>query len=323
MVAYRQFRNSDPPQLVRLWNASGLGRGAALGLSCDDFDEAVIAQTYFDPAGLIVATTDNQQVVGFVHTGFAADETRSRLSKKTGVICAVIVAEAHRRQGIGSELILLAEAYLRSEGAENLYAGGANPRDPFYLGLYGGSESAGFLESDPAAHPFLIAQGYTPFERHLVFQRELGAGGPEIVSVRLLNAKRQAKLAEATACEPKDWWWSTHQGRLGSMQLGLTPKAGGPLIAQVCVVGLDFYAKGWQVRAIGITKLQVIESQRRKGFGQLLLDEVCRRVRNEMIQFAEAHVTETDVAGIAVLKSAGFQQTDAGVVYLKTSPVVG
>ena len=42
-----------------------------------------------------------------------------------------------------------------------------------------------------------------------------------------------------------------------------------------------------------------------------------------MIQFAEAHVTETDVAGIAVLKSAGFQQTDAGVVYLKTSPVVG
>ena len=49
----------------------------------------------------------------------------------------------------------------------------------------------------------------------------------------------------------------------------------------------------------------------------MLLDEVCRRVRDEMIQLAEAHTLETNVAGIAVLKSAGFKQVDAGVVYRK------
>jgi len=321
VVAFRQFRNFDPPQILRLWNESGLGRGAAQGISCDEFDGLVIAQTYFDPAGMIVATTDNKQLIGFVHAGFAADETKSRLSKKTGVVCAIIVDPQYRRQGIGRELLLRAEEYLRNAGAETIYGGGADPRDPFYGGLYGGSESAGFLESDPAAAPFFQAMGYIPFERHLIFQRKLGPGGPEVMCVRLLNAKRQSKLAAATAYEPKDWWWSTRQGRLDSMQLGLMPKAGGALLAKVCVVGLDMYTTGWKVRAIGITGLQVAEQQRRKGYGQLLLDEVCRRVREEMIQLAEAHANEADTAAIAVLKSAGFELIDAGVVFRKSSVI--
>ncbi|WP_397570258.1 GNAT family N-acetyltransferase [Schlesneria sp. T3-172] len=322
VVAYRQFRNFDPPQILRLWNESGLGRGAATGISCDEFDGLVIAQTYFDPAGLIVATTDNRHLVGFVHVGFGADETKSRLCRKTGVICAVIVDPQYRRQGIGRELIRRAEEFLREAGAETIYGGGADPNDPFYAGLYGGSQPAGFLESDPAAAPFFQAMGYVPFERHLVFQRKLGPGGPEIMCVRMLNAKRQSKLAAATAYEPKDWWWSTRQGRLDSMQLGLMPKAGGSLLARVCVVGLDMYTTSWKMRAIGITGLHVSEHQRRKGYGQLLLDEVCRRVRDEMIQLAEAHAKETDTAAIAVIKSAGFQLVDAGVVYKKAAGAV-
>ena len=317
MVAYRQFRNADPPHVLRVWNESGLGRGAAQGVSCDEFDGLIIAQTYFDPAGLIVATTDNDRVIGFVHSGFAADETKSRLSKKTGIICAVIVDPGYRRQGIGRELIRRAEDYLRKSGAESIFAGGADPIDPFYGGLYGGSEPAGFLESDPAAAPFFSGLGYVPVERHLVFQRSLGPGGPEVICVRLINAKRQAKLAAATAYEPKDWWWSTRRGRLDSMQLGLIPKSGGSLIARVCVSGLDLYTNSWGTRAIGITGLHVAELQRRKGYGQMLLDEVCRRVREEMIQLAEAHTPETNLAGIAVLKSAGFHQVDAGVVFRK------
>jgi ribosomal protein S18 acetylase RimI-like enzyme len=318
VVAYRRFRNADLPKILRLWNESGLGRGAAQNVSCDEFDGLVTAQPYFDPAGLILATTDNEKVIGFVHAGFVADETKSRLSKKTGIICAIVVDPEYRRQGIGRELMRRVEQYLQNSGAETIFAGAADPRDPFYRGLYGGSEPAGFLESDAAAAPFLAALGYVPVERHLIFQRDLQPGGPEVVCVRLINAKRQAKLAAATAYEPKDWWWSTRQGRLDSMQLGLTPKAGGSLIARVCVVGLDLYTSGWNARAIGITGLQVAEVQRRKGFGQLLLDEVCRRVREELIELAEAHVPAADTAGIAVLKSAGFHQVDAGIVYRKS-----
>lgn len=318
VVAYRQFRNFDPPQIVRLWNESGLGRGAAQNISCDEFDGLVTAQSYFDPAGMILAISHDGQVLGFAHAGFTADETKSRLSQKTGVISAVIVDPAYRRQGIGRELVRRIEDYLRQSGAQTIYAGGSEPRDPFYRGLYGGSEPAGFLESDSAAAPFFTAIGYEPVERHLIFQRKLGPGGPEIICVRLMNAKRQAKLVAASAYEPTDWWWSTRQGRLDSMQLGLAPKSGGSLIARVCVVGLDMYTTAWNARAIGITGLQVAEMQRKKGYGQMLLDEVCRRVRDELVQLAEAHALETDAAGIAVLKSAGFEQVDAGVVYRKS-----
>lgn len=314
MVAYRQFRNADPPQIVRLWNGSGLGRGAAQAVSCDEFDSLVIAQSYFDPAGLILAVDDGK-AIGFVHAGFTADESKSQLSKKIGIICAVIVDPAHRHQGIGRELVRKAEEYLRDSGTETILAGGADPQDPFYCGLYGGSQSAGFLESDSAADPFFKALGYLPIDKYLVFQRALGPGGPEVMCVRMLNAKRQSKLVAAAAYEPKDWWWSTRHGRLDSMHLGLLPKAGGSLMAKVCVVGLDMYMTGWKMRAIGISDLQVTEQQRRKGYGQLLLDEVCRRVREDMIQLAEAHALETDKAGIAVLKSAGFHQVDAGIVY--------
>lgn len=317
MVAYRHFRNADPPHVVRLWNTSGLGRGAAQSVSCDEFDSLVIAQPYFDPAGVILAVTDDDKVVGYAHAGFGADETKSQLSKKTGVICAVIVDSAYRRQGIGRELVRRAEEYLRQAGAETIFAGGADPRDPFYCGLYGGSEPAGFLESDPNAAPFIQSLQYIPVERHLVFQRRLGPGGPEVMCVRMLNAKRQSRLAAAAAYEPKDWWWSTRIGRLDSMHLGLLPKAGGSLMAKVCVVGLDLYMSSWKVRAIGICDLQVNEPQRRRGYGQLLLDEVCRRVREDMIQLAEAHAVETDSASVAVLKSAGFTQVDAGVVFRK------
>ena len=91
--------------------------------------------------------------------------------------------------------------------------------------------------------------------------------------VRMLNAKRQSRLA-AAAAEPENWWWSARTGRLDSMHLGLLPKSGGNLLAKVCVVGLDLYINAWKTRTIRISNLQVNEQHRRKGYGQLLLDEV-------------------------------------------------
>ncbi|MBM4076486.1 MAG: GNAT family N-acetyltransferase, partial [Planctomycetes bacterium] len=153
MIVYRKFRNSDPPHLLRLWNECGLGRGAACGVSCTDFDELVIAQPYFDPRGLIVAV-ENGIPVGFIHAGFSVNESQTGLLKSEGVICALMVHPQYRRQGIGRELLRLAEIYLKSAGSEKIFAGPSERRDPFYCGLYGGSQSAGFLESDRLAAPF-------------------------------------------------------------------------------------------------------------------------------------------------------------------------
>jgi len=318
VIEYRTFRNADPPELRRLWHACELGRGAATGFDADVLESVVFSQPYFDHAGVILAV-DAERVVGFLHAGFGPNDVQSALDLRRGIICTVMVDPPYRHHGIGSRLVQLGEEYLLASGAASVQAGPAAPNDPFYFGLYGGSQPAGFLASDAAAEPFFQKLGYVPISQRLVFQRQLqdrsSPGG-----LRLMGVRRSTELAIPKEPTPRSWWWSTRPGRLDSLEMALIPKVGGSPLATVTVVGLDFYVARWQQRSIGLMDLAVPEQFRRKGYGQALLVEVCRRVREEMISLAEAHVDAEDAAAIKVLKSAGFTQVDAGTVYHKPSP---
>ncbi|MCA9020394.1 MAG: hypothetical protein KDA74_09650 [Planctomycetaceae bacterium] len=78
MTEFRAFHNTDPPQLLKLWHAAGLGRGAAECLSIDAFEVLIFSQPYFDPNGLIVAVEEGE-VVGFVLAGFGPNKAGSAL----------------------------------------------------------------------------------------------------------------------------------------------------------------------------------------------------------------------------------------------------
>ena len=54
-----------------------------------------------------------------------------------------------------------------------LYAGAMFPLNPFYLGLYGGSELPGFLATDAAAEVFFTKRGYQVCRTTRVLQRRL------------------------------------------------------------------------------------------------------------------------------------------------------
>ncbi len=60
MIEYRHYRNSDPPQILTLWNQSGLARGGATGIPHDLLDQLLFAQPYFDRRGLILACEDDR-----------------------------------------------------------------------------------------------------------------------------------------------------------------------------------------------------------------------------------------------------------------------
>lgn len=318
MIEYRRFHNADPPKIVKLWHECQLGRGAAEGFSFDALEATVFAQPYFDPRGLILAL-DGSQHVGFVHAGFGSNAGGSALSYESGVICAVMVHPDYRRNGIGRELMARAERYLKSSGATSFYAGAAPPRDPFYVGLYGGSEPAGFLESDPAAAPFCQAVGYVPIERRLVFQRDNSQSALP-VSFRLMTIRRKMELSVTIQPREHTWWWMTRYGRLDTIRFLLVPKAGGDGVAGVTICGLDNYLEKWKERAVGMTDIYLATTQRRKGYGQALVVEVCRKLREEMITRVEAHTPEGDTPIIGLLDSADFQQIDCGVVYRKKEP---
>ena len=313
MIEYRSFRNYDPPQLVRLWNQARLGRGAVQPVTNDEsFDPANFAQQYFDARGVIVAV-DGEVPVGFVHAGFGCTDDGSALDRKRGVICAVIVMPGYRLQGVGRELVRRAELYLREAGATEITAGPAPRHDPFFFGLYGGAQPVGFLDSDRNAAPFFTKLGYQAGSQFIVTQRSMHDRDP--VNFRLTLLRRKWELGLADHPDPCPWWWTVRYGRLESLHCVLIPTGGGQPVASLTVVGLDLYSRVWHESAIGVCDLWVAEGQRRQGFGQALLIETIKRLRQETVSAITANVPVDDPSAQAVFRSVGFQSIDRGVVF--------
>lgn len=313
MVEFRNFTNSDPPRIVQLWHQCQFGRGGASGFTVDAFETIVFSQPFFRRDGFILAI-DEGTPVGFVHAGFGATDDESAQSLERGTICALGVRPENRRQGIGRELVERAEAFLKSQGATTITAGATPPHNPFYLGLYGGSQPSGFLQSDESAKPFFQALGFQVAEQHLVYQRDLGSTDP--MNMKLMQNRRKLKMAiKVPPQQSVSWWWSCRFGRLDSLLFQLSKKAGGEAIATVNVIGLDLFRAKWNQQAVGLTNLWVAEAERGQGFAQTLLVEVCRRLRDERVTTAEIHSPADNEAMKHAVAAAGFEHIDTGDVF--------
>src|SRR6266851_7294174 len=204
VVQYRNFRNDDPPGLVEIWNETFLGRGCVQLRHGAALERFVFSKPFFDPAGLVVAV-EGPVRVGFAHAGFGCNNAESLMSTAAGVTCLVGVRPAYQHRGIGSELLGRCEEYLLAKGARTLYAGPMRPTNPFYFGLYGGSDQPGFLASDTAAAPFMEYQGYGAWSTCLVFQRRLDQP-VNVTDVRFAALRKKFDLRVVPRTSPGTWW---------------------------------------------------------------------------------------------------------------------
>lgn len=316
VIHYRTFRNDDPPGLVRVWNESLTGRGAA-PLPCPSvMEEFVFAKPYFDRAGLVVAV-EGGTAVGYAHGGFGPDERGAALSTAAGVVCLVAVRPSHRRRGIGSELLRRCEAYLTGRGANTLYAGPASPLNPFYLGLYGGSESPGVLASDADAAPFLARHGYAAGDTRLVLHRDLGAPF-NVTDGRFLAIRRRYDLVAGPRRERGSWWQECTLGPIELLEVRLAEKGGGPVVARASAWEMIGYSHRWRAPAVGVIDLHVREDLRRQGLARFLVSALLRHVQDQFFHVVEAQTPQANEAAVNLYRGLGFEQVDAGHVYRKT-----
>ncbi|MBN1589697.1 MAG: hypothetical protein JW888_09290, partial [Pirellulales bacterium] len=147
MLHYRSFRNTDPPAIVDVWRSLGKETGLFQPMSVDLLEQFVMSRLYFDPAGLWLAWDDDRPV-GLAHAGFGPSDDRQQIDPETGITCLLLARPDCPRDEVAAGLLARCEEYLVARGAKTLYGGAIRPLNPFYFGLYGGSESSGILASD-------------------------------------------------------------------------------------------------------------------------------------------------------------------------------
>jgi ribosomal protein S18 acetylase RimI-like enzyme len=315
VIHYRTFQNIDPPGLVKVWNEAFTGRGAVTLPTPSALEEYVFAKPYFDRAGLIVALDDNQHV-GFVHAGFGPNSDESALSTATGVVCALGVRPSYRRRGVGTELLRRAEAYLTARGATAIYAGAMRPLNPFYFGLYGGSESAGFLASDAGADPFLLRHGYVHHTACQVFNRRLD-GPINATDPRFVAIRRRFELVAQPRRGVASWWQESVLGPVELLDVLLRDKSNGEVAARAVAWEMLGFCQRWGSPAVGIIDFVVRENLRRQGLARFVLIHLMRHVQEQFFSLVEVQANERNEAALGLYRGLGFEPVDTGRVYRK------
>ena len=314
MIDYRIFRNTDPPHLVDLWNASMPSRGAVALRGGNLLERHVFAKPFFDPAGVILAE-ENTQVVGFGHFGGCRSNDGNEVH---GVTCAVVVNPSHRRRGIGTQLLYRGEEYLQQRGAKQLLAGGHGSLSPFYAGIYGGSDSPGFLKSDSAAEPFFRRHRYNVQEVVLVMQRKLEAP-LKTPDPRFCALRNRFNIIMGSPRTLGGWWEECTQGCLEPIEFVVEDLENRELVGRALVWEMEGFSQRWGKPSIGILNFSVREGYRAQGLGKLLMTHLLRQIQEQFFEIAEIQISEKNLVALSLLRGLGFETIDRGQIFAKAT----
>ena len=309
----RPFLNSDPPFLAEIWRSQGRRNGLLQPVHTAHFEQYVLAKPYFDRHGLILAVDGNRRL-GFVHAGFGPDEALRNLDTDLGVTCMLMVRGDEPFQEIAPQLLSASEAYLRGRGAKVLYGGAIAPLNPFYFGLYGGSELPGVLDSDQELQALYQARGYSTASRVLIFQQELSKFRPAVQRKQLALA-RSCEVHEEVNAPASNWWDACVLSGLEILLFRAIRIADRRVIAEAVFRDLGPLTGLMGVRAAGLVRLDVLEEFRRQGWGAHLVGTALRRLQLSGFNLVEVQTMDFNSAALGLYQKLGFQQTGGGAVF--------
>ncbi|MEO6807780.1 MAG: GNAT family N-acetyltransferase [Isosphaeraceae bacterium] len=330
MIRFRPFLNGDPPALVNLWNRALPDFGVVRPLNVHEFDPLVIGKLGFERAGLIVAERAGQ-VVGWVHAGFGPAEPKGpshQLDVRMGAVVMLVTEPDANDPDLEQGLLLAAERYLRGRGAQVIYAGGQSPLNPFYWGLYGGSEFAGILGTHASFLRAAERAGYEPVAATVLLEADLSR--PEVRDPRAPLNRRQFRLDVTEDVLPNGWWDALAIGLFRPTLFQLFDKQQ-PRAVPHEPIGAR--ATTWDIAAglaandgrarTGLIELDVSSSRRRQGAGRYLVAEILRHARTQFVDVVAVQTSATNTPALTLYHALGFEQVDTATLYRLPAALLG
>jgi ribosomal protein S18 acetylase RimI-like enzyme len=212
-------------------------------------------------------------------------------------------------------LFAAAEDYLRARGAKVLYAGGLFPLNPFYWGIYGGSEGTGILSGHQAFHRAAVARGYVPASTTVLLEADLGQ--PEPRDPRTPLIRRQTQLEFFEDALPSQWWQNLALGEFPLTQARLLMKSDGSVLARASTWEMRWFDREENRVRAGLLDVEVAAECRRKGYARFLVGEIIRRARSNLIDRIEVQTAAENQPALGLYTSLGFVPIDQSTLYRK------
>lgn len=314
MIEFRCFRNDDPPRLAEIWRTADLGSCAMQPMTSALLEAGVFSKPYFDRHGLIVALEDGRPV-GFAHAAFGTTADRSALDTTTGAILLVVVVPHAAADAVSRGLIERCESYLASRGARGVIGGGSPDVGGFYLGLYGGSDIPGVLDSSPAMQAAFVRAGYVVDGRIAVLRRPLAGFRPPVNRLQMA-IRRSTTLSVVDEPSRRTWWEAATTTGLALRRYVLRNQAE-ELLGTATFWDMQPLASAWGVAAAGLMHVDIEGPRRRQGLASYLVAEALHDLASEGVALVETHAAESNQPALSLFGKLGFQPADHGTIFRK------
>ena len=315
MIEFRCFRNDDPPKLADAWRSADLGPSAMQPMTSALLESGVFSKPYFDREGLIVAV-DEGRTVGFAHAAFGPNADHSAIDTSVGTTLLVIVVPHAEQKRIGNGLLERCEDFLRRRGATTLLGGGSAEMRSFYLGLYGGADLPGILDSSPDMQAVFHRAGYAESERIGVLRRPLMGFRPPVNRLQLA-IRRSTTLRVIDEPARRTWWEAATTTGIALRRYELRG-AGDSLLGTASFWDMQPLAAAWGVSATGLMHVGIEGERRRQGLAHYLVAEALHDLAQEGVTLAETHVSESNGPAMQLFTKLGFEIAEHGTLFRKS-----
>jgi RimJ/RimL family protein N-acetyltransferase len=312
MISFDCFHNDDPPRLADAWRATDLGPAALQPMTSAALEAAVFSKPYFDRHGLLVAR-DGDRLLGFAHAAFGPSADRSTLDTSVGTTLLVVVPPHERQAEIEDGLLAASEDHLRSRGATTILGGGSSDLGGFYLGLYGGSDLPGILDSSPRMQAIFRRAGYREVGRIAVLRRTLAGFRPPVNRLQLA-IRRATTLRVIDEPVRRTWWEAATTTGIALQRYELRGESDA-LLGSASFWDVQPLAAAWGLAMAGLLRIDIEGDRRRQGLANYLVAEGLHDLAEQGTTVVETHVAEDNAAAMQLFKKLGFQETDRGTIF--------